>query len=478
MLAAIGLAAALSQLVSAQAPASDGSGVLAAAESRDDFLGRKMRAAFVGRDVDLAAGWDVAATLGPAACPVLWRLLDGLAAGESRYAVLGALCAAGGAGEDERMLRWIDAPGRSSRDRLFVAYLLALGPDRTSPRANLLARLRGQSDLSEVVALMAVARFPGPEGMSEVSGDGDLGRAAAALFAGSPLRAAPPRGERHEGLFWRGAFLGAARNSATATLRNRAMAWQSEPGDGAAATRRAALWLLAQSGQGQAWTVRPDDDTLEVLTGDPLARRNLAAWLTVPPRSRSEPSSALVVAHVLASPLADLLATRPEWAARPEGRPAALALAFRALVEGASGQPPPWPEVPEWAMVRLACGSRDPVPPGVADAPAGRAAALFAAGRLPAADFADALELAVWRAGAHTGLVPWRLERELLRDLVLAGSQEGGGKYQPHVPTEQRYFAKGLDRDEPWYDVAVAFFEWSSRPRGPVPATARWPRAK
>lgn len=470
---AIGFVTLLSQLASAQAPTPGGAEGWATVEARDDFLTARMRAAFSGRDVDLGAGWDAAATLGPSVSPALWRLLDGQSTGEARLAVLAAIQAAGGVDEDDRLLRWNDSPGRSARDRLFVAFVLAMGPRRSAPHGDLLARLRGTSELAELLALLAAARFPGVEGLPDVASDGDPGIAGAALFAGSVFRSGPPRGARHEGLFWRGALLGAVQPPAKGALREHARTWATDRGDGAVAIRRAALWWQARAGDAEAWLERPDDEALAILVGEPAARARLRSWLASPPQARTNPVPAIVVAQAMACPLTELVATREGWAVAAEHRAGVLVLAMRALTEGGLPCPPAWPAVSEWALVRLACGSGDQRLPPLADANLARAAAAFATGRLPAADFADALELAVWRAGAHPGLAPWRLERDFLRDLVLAGSQEGGGKYQPHVPPSQRYFATGLGRDEPWFRVAVAFFEWHGRLRGTVPAALR-----
>lgn len=455
---------------------------LVAADAKDDFLTARLRGFFIGRDADLVPGWNAAAALGPAATPILWRLLDGVATGESRFALLAAIQAAGGVGEDDRFLRWIEAPGRTARDRLFVAFLLASGGDRPAPRPDLLLRLRGANDLADLLGSLAAARFPGVEGLppAAANADSDLGRAAAALFAGGALREAPPRGTRHEALFWRGALLGAARRRQGEALRERALALRQERGEGFEGVRQAANWLLAGLSDPTVAAARLDDESLAILVGDRAMRARLAPSIESARAARAEPLPVLAVAHALECPLDVAVATREAWATGPGGGAAVLALAFRLLVRAEASTPalPAWSAVPEWAVARAAAGGGESAFPGLADAKLAHAATAFASGRLPPSAFADAIELAVWRAGAHPGAVARRLERDFLRDLVLAGSQEGGGKYQPHVPPAQRYFCPGLGRDEPWFRVAIAFHEWNHVPRGAVPAAVRWPRSR
>lgn len=482
VVAAIGCTAFPSQLLSSQSPTADATASTATVDAKDDLLTSRLRAIFGGREADLATKWNAAATLGPAATTVLWRLLDGVATADARFTLLAAIQAAGGCAEDDRLLRWADAPGRSARDRHAVAFLLAIGPDRSAPRPDLFVRLRGSSELADLLACLAAARFPGVEGLptaTAAAADADLGRAAAALLAGSPLRESPPKGARHESLFWRGALLGAARRGRGANLRERASALLQERGEAFQSTRQAAAWLLASAGEPTLATTRLDDDVLAVLVGDRLMRARIAPTLATARSPRAGPAPMLAVARVLESPIDAAIATRQEWASGADGRVAVLALAFRIAVGGQRAQAglPNWPEVPEWAIAQAAAGSGATQFPGVTDAHVARAASAFTRGALPAAAFADALELAAWRAGAHPGLVASSLERDLLRDLVLAGSQEGGGRYQPHVPPQQRYFCNGLGKDDPWFHVAIAFLEWSATPRGPVPAAVRWPRS-
>jgi hypothetical protein len=75
--------------------------------------------------------------------------------------------------------------------------------------------------------------------------------------------------------------------------------------------------------------------------------------------------------------------------------------------------------------------------------------------------------------GQSPGLGTWENERLLLRDLILVGSSSGGGKYQPQVRPHERYRPQGLGPDDPFFTVAVALYDFTSRPRLPLPPEYR-----
>lgn len=445
------------------------------ADARDEALRADLRRLLQARSQPPEACWGLARDLGPCASPLLWQLLDE-AAGEARLRLLAALVAAGGIAEDERLLRWVGTSACGVRERQFVAYLLALGPDRAQVRTDVFERLRAGSAFANLLAMLAAARFRRDGSALEFDVDDDPGLAGAAMLAGVPVRWTPPRGTRHEGLFWRGAFLGGARHGATATVRERAMAMRAEAGDGQAEVRLAAQWCCVRSGDGLAADARPDAAGLAVLAGDAAARRQHADWFQMPPGPRDAQPERLAVAFALSARFDDVVAARANWPSAPAAAALALTLAWRAAHgERPTAPLPAWPETPAWRVLQLACGVAEDAGAALADAALARAADRARVGALPPAAFAAAIEAALWRADVHPGLVPVRLERAYVRDLVLAGSQTGGGKWQPAVPPEQRYFAAGLGRAEPWFDVAVAYYEWNEAPTGAPPEPLRLP---
>jgi hypothetical protein len=56
---------------------------------------------------------------------------------------------------------------------------------------------------------------------------------------------------------------------------------------------------------------------------------------------------------------------------------------------------------------------------------------------------------------------------------MLVGSKRGGGRYQPHLRSELRYVATGLDRSDTFFTIAVEMYEFLNRPVAPVPAQYR-----
>ena len=130
------------------------------------------------------------------------------------------------------------------------------------------------------------------------------------------------------------------------------------------------------------------------------------------------------------------------------------------------------PGVPEWAFVKWAAGGRFEAQGDLGDPRLANLASVLANGRASRAAVREELELALWRWRSHPGLAPWELERELIRDLLLVGSRSGG-KYAPGIAPHRRYFPAGLDRDDGFFDVAVAFFEFTGASPGPVPTEHR-----
>lgn len=134
------------------------------------------------------------------------------------------------------------------------------------------------------------------------------------------------------------------------------------------------------------------------------------------------------------------------------------------------------PGLPEWSFVRAASGAsveRD----AVCDDPRLQTALqLLADGRLEPAALQDLLEETLWRWGSHPRIAAWQLERLLVRDLLLAGSNTGGAKYQPAVRPDLRYSPSGMDRNDSFFPVAVDLFDFLWRPRAPMPAEFRLPR--
>jgi len=491
-LCAIGLLTLAPQPCLAQDPGSQGTGGVGWITQKDERIRERFRQLLLAAPTrDLVAGWQLAQDLGRPVAPLLWEQLAVEKSNvESRLIVLAAAVLAGGLGEDDALLQWLDQQKPMFEERALAALLLALGPDRLRPVANVTGRCLGPARSPEVLLQVAVrlasARFPGVEENGAPAVIDDAGSVAAAAFAGTPIPLALRRwfaancSERHAELAWRGLLLGAARRArpgvaAPDGLLDLARPLAAHGTEARGSLHSAAVWCLARHGALRADGPRLDWQLLQVAAADPRAGEALAAWFGSKPLPRDERPERLAVSYALTRPLQTVLDERTLWGSEVSVRAhVALALAFRLL--GGAATPPidaSMPGLAEWQFVRFAVGA--PIERGsLPEDPHLRVALQLASdGRLPRAALRTALEEALWRWGSHPGLVAWRLERLLVRDLLLSGSNLGGGKFLPHIRPDLRYTPGGLDRKDAFFEVAVALFEFLSVPRAPVPAEHR-----
>jgi hypothetical protein len=184
----------------------------------------------------------------------------------------------------------------------------------------------------------------------------------------------------------------------------------------------------------------------------------------------------LAVAYALSRPPAVVVEQRAQWGS--DGKIAAhvaLALAF-VIARDPNPQPitTALPAVAEWQLVRAASGATVETAVPIADPVLREVLRLHADGRLPRAALRQALEEALWRHDGHPRLVPFELERLLVRDLLLSGS-DPGTKYQPNLRSEKRYAPTGMGRDEEFFRIAVVLFDFLAKTRAPMPAEHRLP---
>jgi hypothetical protein len=232
----------------------------------------------------------------------------------------------------------------------------------------------------------------------------------------------------------------------------------------------------------RAHDLRAEGDPLDprlllVACSDLTTAAALAPWLGPTVLPRDDEPHRLAVAYVLSRPIAKVVAERDKWGAdaRING-PIATALAWRLLGAPSAPIDASVSELPEWNFVRWASGAPIDRTATCKDPQLQTALDLIADGRMPRAALRQVLEEALWRQGCHPGIAPWQQERLLVRDLLLSGSHAGGGKYLAHVQPDRRYYPTGLDRNDAFFTVAVALYEFSSRPRGPVPPEHRLPQ--
>lgn len=474
MFLAIGPGAVLPQPARCQGGGADGVGRWLTA-ARDGTLRGRCEDALASRE--RSELWQLARRLGPGVTPSLWRLLGDATKDEARWRLLTALAAAGGDAEDDGLLRWAGAPGRSSRDRAFVALLLALGPvRRTGDAQSVFETLRGPSDFAVMVAACAAARFPAAANFEGTPAT-DVGVLAALAYAGAgaAVRAgAPARGDRREPLWWQGMFLRSAVAGSSGLVRERAMALRLGGGADAGALRAAAWRCAALAGDASPEGERPEPLALEALAADERTRARFRAWFDGVVAPLHEHPERLAVAQILAASPTEVEAAASRWRGEV-GVAGHVALAVAWRIAGGEALDVAGGDDGAWAPVAVA-RRRSVAVDVVADAPLRAALTLRTGGRLADEPFRGALADALWRWGSHPALATWRLERTFVRDLVLAGSQAGAGKYQPHVPPEQRNLPEGIGGSDPWFEAAVAAYEFFEPAAMPMPAATRLAR--
>ncbi|MCB9878480.1 MAG: hypothetical protein H6835_12850 [Planctomycetes bacterium] len=439
---------------------------------------------------DLEGGWRLARDLGRPVAPLLWEMVQAEKSNvERRLVLLAAAVLAGGVGEDERLFAWLAQPRPLLEERVLAGFLLAMGPRRSRAMPGFWGRLLGPARTPEqllgIAARLAAARFPDSALDAPTTQGNDPGMLAAAAYCGLSLSAPQltrmSRGEdRHVALFWRGAMLGEcwrmAQLGQEPALGDRAAALltQREPAD--AELIAAAMLLCARSGRLDPGAARPEFQLLRVVAGEVASRDALRRWLSPTPLARDEQPARLGVAYALMMPVDDVVATSPQWGGQPRVRAAmALALALRLCGGARASRPLPTQlaGVPEWAFCVWAAGGRFAPEGGFGDPYLAAIAELVAAGRCSRAACRDALEDVLWRQGCHPGWEAFMQERLLVRDLLLSGSKWGGGRYQPHVRPEHRYFATGLDRSDEFFTIAVSLYEVLQTPVAPIPVEYR-----
>ena len=437
---------------------------------------------------DVAAGWELAEDVGRPVVPVLWRLVESERSNvDKRLALMVAALVAGGPAEDARLFSFLEKGRPMLPERVMASLWIALGAERARPRPDALSRLLGPNrepeDLLAVAVRLAAARFPGAdENVAQIE-ERDPGVLAAAVFAGMPVAKTSAhrqwRGDhRDAGLYQRAALLGAARRyeRSPPAVDLLALARSSLAGDDAAfaEVRDASLLLLARADDLRLTPGDLDWRQLQLAISQEASRASLRAHLRAEPYARDAEPHRLAVAYALWRPIEQVVEERAIWSKAPAVRAhVAVALAARLC---ALKSPPaitdPLPGCPEWSFVVWACGGAAVGAQGAADSRLATLGRLLSGGRVSRRAAKEELEMALWRWGSHPRVGVWRAERQLIRDLLLVGSRSGA-RYQPERPPHLRYFATGLDRDDSFFDLASALYEFTRRPRTPVPLAHR-----
>lgn len=439
------------------------------------------------RGADLAAGWHLARTLGPAASALLWDLHAAEKSNERRrIIVLLAAMLSGGPDGDAAVVAALDRGAPA--DRLLACLGWALGPRRDRPRpsfwGDVLGRRQSPLPLWQVAALLASARFPQAAAGIPTPREDDPGIVAAAVLAGVTVPDSllgsyfrPGEGPRHAELVWRAVLLSGLlepERPIDIDLLQRARWIESQPGELLRPARLAAVAVRARAGDLNANELRPPWQLLQAMIVDARSATLLADWLHARPQPLDEDPRRLAVAYALSRPIATVVEQRGEWGAAASVRQhIALALAWRLLGEAAPA-PIEWSlyGLPEWFFVRWASGAKAVKDVTLADPILEQASLLAQDERIDRAALREVLEQAMWRLGSHPGLTLQEAHHALVRDLLLTGSNQGF-KYAPVRRLHDAYLPSGLGRGDPFFDIAVQAYDYLSRPALPIPRECR-----
>ena len=440
--------------------------------------------------------WRRARDIGPPLASVLWERVHREGNPQRRLLWLATYAAAAGGAAPSRWLEaeWQRAAGES--DWLFALLALSVGPAvvLSDSAADVVVEV-ASTDSLRIAASAAWApraepmRWPA-EWLAGTRSQ-DPGLCAAALLCGGLADAAaverwiagrvPP--DEAAQLVWRALLLASHDSPISAGRRldiaQRAVRWEAEM---SRALRRAATLHIGRTGQEEPWSERGPDSELLVLLGfSPNGRRAAyrAGWLEASPPQRLEPATRakLAVLFVQAAKPEEVANAAATWAEDEELRGAVcLAIAWRRLVGDAGLRPGPWLEAldvaDESAWPRLAFGElRDRGELGVRIERLGHPAlALALQQRVTGRVLARAAEAELWLRDAHPGRDAHRCYVELVRDLLLSGSdyaRAATGRAFPYLPSDLRPGDRGF------FEIAVEFTDWLVEEATAVPAEYR-----
>ncbi len=463
----------------------------AVAGDRDGRLLERFRAHLRPRlEREWRLGWQLAHEMGSAAVPVLERLFRDESNPAGRLAILGAIGIAEGSATDRFVSDRLDR-SKQTPERFFCLLALALGPERERG-GETVAELLQSSTLRDAlrVGACAAGRRYGFLPSDAWYDDRDPGVAAVARYCRaraedlSILKWLRSDRREHTDLVLRGALLGVRRaEELMPDLEDIVRARLGADAEAGPVASCAAVCAARGINAAILYARAPDGFpgvvTIPVLVADPQHRRALADRLAralVSTRVDALARLRLAVAIALEmrpdSIERDLAGIREQdvevrrafciaFARRLYQRPREVS-AFREVV---------MPECDAARWVALARG-QDVEDTKFDDPELNRGFSIAQRRALPAAAAAALLEDALWRSRAHLGRAAWEAELEFVRDVMLAGSDEGHAKYGVG-PREDAYFARGLTRSDAVFEVAIRYYGFVSSRGSRTPGARR-----
>ncbi len=436
-------------------------------------------------------GWRLARDIGPAASPLLERLLERGTHPKERLVLIGACAAASKAsvfiGAD-----WLRKAG--TNERMMSMLAVALGESRSSQDQDIHQMIMGRTSVAravQVAGLLAIERFEGggeniDHFLSTKDRRDDPGLVAAVTLSGGldDVRTLQVWLDEKKDLVGRnlvrrGLFLArhgtplppavllrelsgvlgddsvplpvraaaAARLSRVPSLRRVVASLPSAVADRPSVPVAQVLILLAFTPAGRAaalshgW-LKADPS---FLIDDPSLRRRLA------------------VLYALAAPMSKIVEAAPEWKGLKELAPSiCLTLAWRIFAGDKNieqDRVSVLGAIAESRWLSIALGEEFDAEPGTfADSRLDLAYGLASRGRLSDEAGAREIEEALWRAGSHPGCSLQEARLALVKDLLLSGSDHAKAREARTRPFG--YLPQGIEPGSMAFEVAYEFFQW------------------
>lgn len=436
-------------------------------------------------------GFALVETLGAVALPVVTEVLSQNDPNvRTQLLRLAALAAIGGRDADAELLATFARRDVGPRERFLAAFVLACGPVCAGPAPELdraLAR-SGQEPILEAALLLACWRFPGtadPAHQERLFESKEPALAAAARLLRPPTAFREERRE-HAALVQRAEFLGSPPRALTGDDIARLTSLLSGTDPAEQPLRLAAASWLSQApdphtARSQLQSIRLEPESLAILALAPAWREELGPQLR-PPTEQIDPiwRGRVALAFVLGASPTEIASAR---FGRDHGVQAVawLGVALR-LAHSNQRDVPDWcaglPDHPAREWLFVACGRAPRARAGGIGVPAlDLLLGAYDDARLRAIERTTILDLtedALLQLGAHPSCARRQLELELLRDLLIAGSNRVAPLLGLPEDKRERYLPRGLPPTDTAFEVAYELWRFLST-RVPPPRGARRP---
>jgi hypothetical protein len=455
-------------------------------EGADRDVIRPLEDALAGESGAWPQAWQRAQEIGPPIAPLVWAELRQDSQPKRRLLWIGAYAAAAGSKAGQRLCD--ESWTRTARKQELAMAMLALALDGAPVIDAEAVRQVITDSRVDAVRIAGCLALASSGSAVELRDDWlasarakNAGLCAAAILAGvgrpwSAVQHWLEEGTAFESQLVQRALLLAREpwpdRAARAALAQRALGQDSES---ASALRAAAAFRIALADDPGEGLEPPSGELLALIARTPagataVLRRH---WLDPVPSPRLDRlvRRRLSVLFALSAASTDVAAAVPRWRDDPDlAADACLALARRALDASDTTEAAAWFEElaavaeSDWLAAAIAVPARTS---------AAKSAALASAlaGRLPRPALAREIESELWRRGTHPECAAYGCWTDLLRDLLLSGSDHA--RALDTNQSDRTLVPRDLEPGDPFFEVACEFLDWRVRTRAGPPGQSR-----